>query len=63
MGNITENRLASAIPAAQRLQLALNGLWDYLDPQSFEDDVDLVFSLLEETRDACWPALEERARG
>jgi len=62
MTKITTNRLGSAVSAAQRLQLALNHQLDYVDPESFEEDVDLVFSLLEEVRDECWPALEERAR-
>jgi len=62
MSKITENRLGSAVVAAQRLELALNGLLDYMDVESFEEDVDLVVCLLSETRDACWPELENRAR-
>jgi len=62
MGDITRNRLASAVSAAQRLQLALNEQLDYVDYEAFERDNDLVFALLEEVRDVLHPVLEERAR-
>lgn len=59
---ITEHHLESAVSAAQRLQLALTHRMDYVDCEAMENDVDLVVTLLEESRDECWPALEERAR-
>jgi len=62
MGNITTNRLSSSVAAAQRLQLALNHRMEYTSCEAMEADVDLVVSLLEETRDVVWPKLEERAR-
>jgi len=62
MAKISQIHLQSAVAAAQRLQLALTHRMDYIDPESYEEDVDLVVTLLEESRDECWPALEERAR-
>jgi len=62
MTKITKNRLESSVAAAQRLQLALNHILDYTSPEAMEEDVDLVVTLLEESRDECWPALEARAR-
>jgi len=62
MANITKFRGQAGAEAAQRLVLALNEQIEYLDIEDFVDDTDLVVSLLEESRDACWPKLEERAR-
>lgn len=62
MANITGNFLQSAVTAAQRLQLALTHRMDYIETSDFEHDVDLVVTLLEASRDECWPGLEERAR-
>lgn len=62
MAIISTIHLQSAVAAAQRLQLALTHRMDYLEASDFEDDVDLVVTLLEESRDECWPALEMRAR-
>lgn len=63
MAKISQIHLQSAVAAAQRLQLALTHRMDYVDAESYEQDVDLVVTLLEESRDECWPTLEERARG
>lgn len=55
-------RMEGAVAACQRLQLSLNGDLEYKCYEDFEDDVDFVFALLEEVRDAVHPVLEERAR-
>jgi len=57
-----KNRLLSAVAAAQRLQLALNHLFEYQNLDEYEEDFDLVFALLEEVRNECYPPLEDRAR-
>lgn len=62
MTKITEFRFQAAAEAAQRLVLATNSYIEYLSCEDYEHDVELVVALLEESRDACWPTLEERAR-
>jgi len=62
MEKITKFRMQAAAEAAQRLVLAVNSYIEYLSCEDFEHDVELVIALLEESRDACWPGLEERAR-
>jgi len=62
MAKITEFHLQAAAEAAQRLVLAVNGYIEYFELEHYDEDVDLVVCLLEESRDACYPALEERAR-
>jgi len=62
MEKITKIRLQSAAEAAQRLVLALNLHIEYISCEEYENDVELVVTLLEESRDACWPSLESRAR-
>lgn len=61
--NSLKNRLIeSAVPAAQRLVLALQGKLDHESLRAFEDDFDAVCILLEEANDALKPKYEERAR-
>jgi len=62
MAHITEIRHQASAEAAQRLALAARGDIEYVSCEDFEHDVDLVISLCEEARDACWPSLENRAR-
>jgi len=62
MKNITTNRLKMADAALHRLWLAAQGHLEYLDCEAWEDDCANVLDLVSESRDACWPALEERAR-
>jgi len=62
MEKITKFRMQAAAEAAQRLVLAVNSYIEYLSCEDYEYDVDLVVSLLEESRDVCWPSLESRAR-
>jgi len=62
MEKITKFRMQAAAEAAQRLVLAVNSYIEYLSPEDYEHDVELVIALLEESRDECWPALEARAR-
>lgn len=55
-------RMASAVVSAQKLQLALNGDWQYADYLEYELDVDNIVSLLEEANDELKPRLEALIR-
>jgi len=62
MSKITMNKVEMAIAAVGRLGLAARGDLEYLDCESWEDDCAIVLDLVSESRDACWPELERRAR-
>jgi len=62
MAKITTNRMKMADSALHRLWLAANGDLEYLDCEAWEDDCASVLDLVSESRDACWPSLESRAR-
>jgi len=62
MPKITEYFMQGAAEAAQRLVLATKGDIEYRTVDDFQHDVDCVVLLLELSRDACWPSLENRAR-
>jgi len=62
MRNITINRLKMVSAAAERMWLAARGDLEYLDCDAWDDDCAIILDLVSDSRDACWPALEERAR-
>jgi len=62
MANITTSKLKMADSALHRLWLAARGDLEYLDCEAWEDDCAVVLDLVSESRDACWPELEKRAR-
>jgi len=62
MSKITMTKVEMAIAAVGRLGLAARGDLGYLDCEAWEDDCAIVLDLVAESRDACWPELEKRAR-
>jgi len=62
MAKITASRMKIVDSALHRLWLAANGDLEYLDCEAWEDDCAAVLDLVSESRDACWPELERRAR-
>lgn len=62
MTKITMSRVEMAIAAVGRLGLAARGDLEYLSCESWEDDCAMVLDLVSDSRDACWPELERRAR-
>lgn len=62
MKKITMSRVEMAIAAMSRLGLAARDDLEYLDCEAWEEDCALVLDLVSDSRDACWPKLETRAR-
>jgi len=60
--HITTNRLKMVSAAVERMWLAARGELEYLDCEAWDDDCAVILDLVSDSRDACWPRLEERAR-